>query len=465
MANLEELEKYKKIHMIGIGGVSMSGIAEILKHWGFSVTGSDTAQSEYTDSLNEHNIPVTIGHDIERVKKSDLVVYTAAISQDDPELTTARNSYIPTIERADFLGLLTKIFNDTICVSGTHGKTTTTSMISSCFLEGKLDPTIQVGAYLKQINGNYRLGNSEYFIIEACEYVESFLKFYPKTEIILNIDNDHLDYFKDMDHINLAFKKYVKLLPANGLLVINSDDPNCSALPKYTEAKTITYGIKNQKANFVARNITFNKNGFATFDCYYNNTFYKTFSLSVTGLHNVLNALACIAVCHMYGLNKEQIKNGLLKFKGAHRRFEYIGEFGNHISVYDDYGHHPTEIKVTANAMKNKTYNKSWIIFQPHTYSRTKNLLQDFAKTLTLFDNIIVTDIYAAREKNTYGISSQDLVNEITKLGRKAYYISDFNEIVNFVKSNALNNDLILTMGAGTITNISTMLAEPKENE
>lgn len=463
MANLEELEKYRKIHMIGIGGVSMSGIAEILNHWGFSVTGSDASQSEYTNDLIAHGIPVKIGHDLENVSRADLVVYTAAINQEDPELVQARKLYIPTIERADFLGILTKVFNDTICISGTHGKTTTTSMISSCFLEGKLDPTIQVGAFLKQINGNYRLGNSEYFIIEACEYVESFLKFYPKTEVILNIDNDHLDYFKDLEHIILAFQKYVKLLPANGLLVINSDDPNCVKLSKCTEAKTVTFGINNQKANFVARNINFNKNGFPTFDVYYNDTFYKTISLSITGMHNVLNALACIGVCHMYGLNKEQIKNGLLKFTGAHRRFEYVGDFGNHVSVYDDYGHHPTEIRATASAMKNKSYNKSWVIFQPHTYSRTKNLLSDFAKALTLFDNIIVTDIYAAREVNTYNISSKDLVDEIQKLGRKAYYIQNFDEIVSFVKSHALNNDLVLTLGAGTITNISGMLVEPKD--
>ncbi len=463
MANLEELEKYKKIHMIGIGGVSMSGIAEILNHFGFSVTGSDAASSEYTDSLIEHGIPVVIGHELDLVSKADLVVYTAAIPPDDPELIQAKKLFIPTIERADFLGLLTKAFNDTICISGTHGKTTTTSMISSCFLEGKLDPTIQVGAFLKQINGNYRLGNSEYFIIEACEYVESFLKFYPKTEVILNIDNDHLDYFKDMEHVNLAFKKYVKLLPANGLLVVNIDDENCAALAKYTEAKTITFGIENQKANFVARNITFNKNGYATFDAYYNNNFYKTITLSVTGYHNVYNALACISVCHIYGLNKEQIKNGLSKFTGAHRRFEFVGKFGNNVEVYDDYAHHPTEIKATAAAVKNKTYNKSWVIFQPHTYSRTKTLLSDFAKSLSLFDNIIITDIYAAREKNTYGISSQDLVDEISKLGRKAYYIQDFEEIANFVKSHALNNDLVVTLGAGTVTQISKMIAEPNE--
>ena len=460
MANLEELEKYKNIHMIGIGGVSMSGIAEILNHWGFHVTGSDASASEYTDNLIKHGITVEIGHDTANVSKADLVIYTAAIHQEDPELVAARDLYIPTIERADFLGILTKIFNDTICVSGTHGKTTTTSMITSCFLEGKLDPTVQVGAYLKQLDGNYRIGNSEYFIIEACEYVESFLKFYPKTEVILNIDNDHLDYFKDLEHIVLSFKKYAKLLPANGLLIVNIDDPNVAQLPRCTDAKTVTYSTKNMMANFVARNITFNKNGFPTFDVYYNNAFYKTFSLSIPGKHNVMNALACISTCHMYGLNKEQIKNGLLKFTGAHRRFEYVGEFNNNVSIYDDYGHHPTEIVATSEALKNKTYNKSWVVFQPHTYSRTKNLLKDFAKALVNFDNIIITDIYAAREINTYNVSSRDLVNEVKKLGKEALYITDFNEIATYLKEHTLDNDLVLTLGAGTIFQVGKLLTD-----
>ena len=369
----------------------------------------------------------------------------------------AESMHIPTVERADFLGIITKAFNNTICVSGTHGKSTTTSMLSVCFLEACKDPTIQVGAILKQINGNNRVGNSEYFILEACEYVESFLKFSPKTEIVLNIDNDHLDYFKDMDHIISSFAKYVKLLPDEGLLVLNADDENCSRLSRYTTAKVITYGIQNERANFVARNISFDNNGFASFDAYYNNSFYKTFKLSVPGQHNVLNALACIAVCHVYGLEKEDIKNGLLKFTGAHRRFEYVGSFNN-VQIYDDYGHHPTEIAAVASALKNKKYNQSWVIFQPHTYSRTKLLLHDFAKALANFDNIIITDIYAAREKNTYGITSRDLVNEIAKLGKKVYYINDFSQIVNFIKKNAISNDIILTQGAGTVTNIGPMI-------
>lgn len=459
MANLDELHQYKNIHMIGIGGTSMSGIAEILRNWNFNVTGSDLNESENTDKLIKHGVKVTIGHDIQSVSRADVVIYSAAVPNADIELQKAKELHIPTIERADFLGMITKAFEDTICISGTHGKSTTTSMIAICFLEACKDPSVQVGAILKQLNGNYRVGNSEYFIMEACEYVESFLKFHPTTEVILNIDNDHLDYFENLDNIKASFAKYVKLLPENGLLVLNADDENCSHLSRFTNAKTLTYGIQNQHANFVARNIVFDKNGFASFDAYFNDTFYKTVKLSVPGLHNVLNALATIAVCHSYGIEREDIKNGLLKFTGAHRRFEYVGSF-NGVNVYDDYGHHPTEIQAVADAMKNKKYNKSWVIFQPHTYSRTKTLLKDFAKALTNFDNIIITDIYAAREKNTYEISSRDLATEVANLGKKAYYIPEFSEIVNFVHQNAISGDIVLTQGAGTITQIGPMLCK-----
>ena len=459
MIDIEDLKQYKHIHLIGIGGVSMSGIAEILHSCGFIVTGSDTSQSEITDKLIKNHIPVKIGHDIDNLEKSNLVVFSAAVKKDDPELVRARELNIPIVERGTFLGILTKAFKDTICISGTHGKTTTTSMISLCFLEANMDPSIQVGAYLKQINGNYRVGNSDYFIIEACEYVESYLKLYPKVEVILNIDNDHLDYFGTLENIIKSFGNYIKLIPEDGLLVINWDDPNCRTLTKNTNAKVVTYGIKNENANFVARNIVFNNNGFPTFDVYHNNNFYKTISLSIPGAHNVMNALACIAVCNEYGIEKEDIKNALFKYTGAHRRFEFKGSFNN-VSVYDDYGHHPTEITATANALKQKKYNKSWVIFQPHTYSRTKTLLNDFANALLNFDNIIVTDIYAARENNTYNISSKDLVDKIKELGHDAIYISDFDEIVKYIKEHAKPSDIVLTVGAGTVTNIGPMLVE-----
>ena len=459
MANIDILKNYKHIHMIGIGGVSMSGIAEILKYWGFTVTGSDANESPIIKKKKKNGIYARVGHDFENLANSDIVVYSAAIKQDDPEIVKAKELGIPTIERADFLGKITSCFEDTICISGTHGKTTTTSMISCCFLEADTDPNIQVGAILKEIDGNYRVGDSDYFILEACEYVESFLKFNPKAEIILNIDNDHLDYFKTFDNIKNAFVKYVNLLPRDGLLVLNADDDNCLDLRKHSAARTITYGIKNEYANYIAKSISFDKNGFPTFDVYHNGNFYATIKLSVAGLHNVSNALACIALCDYYKLSKMNIKDALSKFTGASRRLEYKGIF-NGASVFDDYAHHPTEIKATASSIKNKEFNKSWVVFQPHTYSRTKELLDDFANALINFDNIIITDIYAAREENTYNISSQDLVNKINSLGKKAIYISDFNNIANYLKNHITQNDIIITLGAGTITNLSKHLID-----
>jgi UDP-N-acetylmuramate--alanine ligase len=447
--------------MIGIGGISMSGIAEILHHWGITVTGSDASESEITEKLQSNGITVHIGTNPALVEKAKLVIHTAAIKQDHPELIAAKYNNIPIVERSDFVGYLTKIYKDTIGVSGTHGKTTTTSMLSVCFLEANYDPTIQVGGLLKQINGNYRIGNSEYFILEACEYVESFLKFSPKSEIVLNIDNDHLDYFINFDNIKNAFIKYANLLPEDGSLVLNADDENCLDLRNHTKAKVITYGINNKNANYIAKNISFDDNGFAKYDVYYNNNYLSEIKLSVPGMHNVSNSLACIALCLEYKISRSVIKSALLKFTGTHRRFEYIGEYNN-VSVFDDYGHHPTEISATLSAMKNKKYNKSWVIFQPHTYSRTANLLEDFADSLSGFDNIIVTNIYAAREKNTYGISSEDLVKKInSKYSNKhAIYIPTFSNIAKYLKENISSNDIVLTLGAGTIRNVANLICK-----
>ena len=460
MANIDIFKNYKHIHMLGIGGVSMSGIAEMLKNWGFTVTGSDSNYSPIIKKLQKTGIYVRIGHDFENLSKADVVVYSAAIKQSDPEILKAKQLNIPIIERADFLGQITSCFEDTICISGTHGKTTTTSMISCCFLKANADPNIQVGALLKEIDGNYRIGNSEYFILEACEYVESFLKFSPKAEIILNIDNDHLDYFKNLDNIKKAFAKYVKLLPDDGLLILNGDDDNCKELPSLTKAKTITYGINNKNTNFFATNITFDDDGFPEFDVYHNNNLFGKFKLSVPGIHNILNALSCIALCTEYDISKEYIKKALIKFTGAHRRFEFKGKINNIASVYDDYAHHPTEIFATAKSLSHKNFNKSWVVFQPHTYSRTKNLLEDFAKVLLNFDNIIILDIYAARETNTYGITSKELVNKIHEFGKEAKYIPDFNECADYIKNNVEENDIVITLGAGTVTQIGPMLVD-----
>ena len=459
MPNIERLKKYNKIHMVGIGGVSMSGIAEILANWGFKVTGSNNVENENTKKLEEAGIKVFIGHSAENVIGSDVVVYTAAIKDDNIELVTAKANNIPIIERADFLGEITRCYQDTITIAGTHGKSTTTSMVSLCFLEAGKDPSIQVGADLSQINGNYKVGNSEHFIIESCEYVESFLKFSPKSEIILNIDNDHLDYFKTFENVKNAFIKYVKLLPDDGILVVNGDDKNCLDLPNYTNAKSLTYGITNKNVDFFAVNIVFDNDGFPEFDVYSHDKFYERIKLHVPGMHNVLNTLGCIALCNEYGLDKESIKNGLSKFTGVGRRFEFKGKVNN-ASIYDDYGHHPTEIIATAKALMNKKYNESWVVFQPHTYSRTKLLLEDFAKALLNFDNIIVLDIYAARETNTYNISSQDLANRIKELGKDALFIKDFDECVSYLKSHVKENDIIITQGAGTVTEIGGKLVE-----
>lgn len=459
MPNIDNIKKYKKIHMIGIGGVSMSGIAEILTNWGFEVSGSNNVDSDILHTLNEAGIKTFIGHNAENVVGSDCVVYTAAISKDNVELVHAKELGIPVIERSDFLGELTRCYENTIAISGTHGKTTTTSLVSLCFLEALQDPSIQVGAIIKELNGNYRVGNSENFIIEACEYVESFLKFSPKSEIILNIDNDHLDYYKTMDNVKRAFIKYVKLLPDDGHLIINADDSNCLDLPTYTKAATIKYGISNEDVDFSAKNIVFDEDGFPEFDVYKYNEFYEHMKLSIPGKHNILNSLACIALCDTYGISKEPIKIALEKFSGADRRFQFKGML-NGAKVYDDYGHHPTEVVATAKALSNKHYNESWVVFQPHTYSRTFNLLNEFANALLSFDHVIVTDIYAARETNTYDISSKDLVDEIIKLGKNAIYISSLEGCASYLKDNVKENDIVLTLGAGTVTNIGPMVVE-----
>ena len=456
---IDDLSKYKHIHLIGIGGVSMSAIAETLNNWNYIVTGSDISQSIITDNLNKHGIKTIIGHDLENSKKADLIIFSAAISENDPEMIIAKENNIPIIDRGSFVGYLTKLYKEAICISGTHGKTTTTSMISMCFVNANLDPTIEVGAILDSIGGNYRIGNSEFFILESCEYKANFLKFFPNTAIILNIDNDHLDYYKNFENIKKAFTDFALKVEPNGLVVTNADDINCYSLKDLVKSKFISYGIENENANFIAKNIVFNDNGFASFDVFKGKDYYENIELSVAGKHNILNALACIAVSDYYGISKEIIKSSLKDFTGAERRLEYKGTLENkNVSIFDDYAHHPTEIKATANSIKNKKYNKSWVIFQPHTYSRTKLLLDDFAEALSNFDNIILLDIYAARENNNFEISSKDLANKIKELGKDCLYIPDFEETINYIKENIETNDIVITLGAGTVTNIGPML-------
>ncbi len=456
---LDSIKQYQKIHMIGIGGVSMSGLAEHLMHFGFTITGSDTNESNNTLHLKSLGVEVAIGHKKEMIDNTDLVVYTAAIPTSDEEFVYAKEKNKKMMERSEFLGEITKCYQECICISGTHGKTTTTSMIAMCFLKANLDPTIEVGAHLKAIEGNNRTGNSEYFILEACEYVDSFLQFHPHTEIILNIDNDHLDYFKNIENIKKSFYAFTERLNETGVIVANFDDENTKEVLSKTNHQIISYGINNKEANFVATNIQVDDYGYPTFDVLKDKEYFETFHLNVHGKHNILNALATIATCYRYQIDKKDIKEGLEEFTGASRRFEKIGEYQG-IPVFDDYAHHPTEIEVTFLSSKEIPHQKTWAIFEPHTYTRTEAHLNDFANVLSKFDHIILADIYAAREVNTSGISSKDIESLILEKNPNCIYLESYEKIIAYLKENIKKGDIVITIGAGTVNQVGYKLIE-----
>lgn len=461
------LENIKRIHMIGIGGVSMSGIAIILQKAGYEVTGSDKNEGDMIETLIKSGIPVFIGSNAELVKDADVVVYTSAINQHDPEFVRAKALNKPLYERAKFLGLLLNSYKISICISGTHGKTTTTSMLSSIFVDAGLDPNIQVGAKFKKLdNLNYRIGASNYFILEACEYVDSFLNFPHNTAVVLNIDEDHLDYFSGIDEIKESFKKFILMLPKNGILVINKDDINCRDVVNELKEELIKNGIKiytfsigDPTATIYAKNISCNIKGFYSFEVYnakINNT-YK-FYLTVPGIHNVYDALAAITTSFAHGVSFENMQKSLNEFSGAKRRFEFKKEIDKDILVYDDYAHHPTEIKSTLSAAKQKEHKRIIAVFQPHTFTRTKELLDDFATAFTDADIAIISDIYAAREKDDGTISSKDLVNKLVYNNVNAIYLPKFDEIIKYLREIMKPGDIILTIGAGNITYLSDKL-------
>ena len=439
------------IHMIGIGGISMSGLAEILKNKGYIVKGSDMNDSSIVEKLRNSGINVTIGHNSSNIGNSDAVIFTAAVKKDNPEYIEAEKRGIPIIERSVLLGEITRMYSDTIAIAGTHGKTTTTSMVASAFLEAKQDPTVSVGGELKIIDGNYKIGNSKYFVTEACEYVESFLEFSPKVAVILNVETDHLDYYRDLEHIKSAFYKFENRLPDDGYAVLNADDENSNELMKNEKYNKVTFGIKNT-ADYVAKNIMFERDK-TTYDLYVDGKFAEKIELTIPGLHNIYNSLACIAVCGIYKLNIKDVKLALYKFGGAKRRFERKGEYKG-AYIYDDYAHHPSEIKATLSAAKEKKANKIWCVFQPHTYTRTKTLLNEFSESFYDADNVIITDIYAAREKDNGEISAKDLVDKIQGTSNNAIYMKDFSEIEEFLKNKLKPGDLFLTIGAGDVYKI-----------
>ena len=462
-----DLDSVSKIHMIGIGGISMSGIAVMLKSQGKTVTGSDAKRGPMIEILEQEGIDIFIGSNPERLEGCDLVVYTAAICETDAEYLKAIELGIPTLERAPFLGIMLKEYDKVICVSGMHGKTTTTSIIASAFKSINTNPTVLVGSKLKELNNlNYMIGDKNYFILEACEYVDSFLNFPPTTAVILNIEEDHLDYFDGIDHIKESFSKFISLIHENGNLVICIDDKNCRDILKYSEnilndknISVYTYSIQDNSARIYAENISLNPNGCYSFDAIVDGIYLDTYSLIVPGKHNVLNCLATIgAVVSNENGKVKDIKSSLESFTGASRRFEFKKELANKVRIYDDYAHHPTEIKATLKSAKDTGAKRVIAIFEPHTYSRTKSLLKEFSEAFEDADIAIIADIYAAREPNDETISSRMLADKISDNGVNAIYIPTYDKIVEYIHSVVQEGDIILTIGAGTITNLSSML-------
>ena len=446
------------IHFIGIGGISMSGLAAILLREGFTVSGSDSKATDLTERLAKAGAKIRCPQSADNITDDiDAVVYTAAIHPSNPEFAAAVEKSIPLLTRAELLGQMMRSYRIPICVSGTHGKTTTTSMAAHILMAGNMDPTISVGGILPLIEGNYRIGSKDTFLMEACEYTNSFLSFFPKISLILDIDADHLDFFKDLEDIRRSFRKFAELLPEDGTLIINADDPACKMITKDLNCRIITYSEENAKADYTADLVTYDEHGNASFRVLHHGAPYGSFSLQVPGQHNVGNALAAIALACELGLGADVIQEGFSSFHGTNRRFEYKGKMGG-ATVIDDYAHHPTEIKATLRTAQRVPHKTIWCVFQPHTYTRTKALLPQFAEALSIADKVILADIYAARELDIYGISSRDLQEEITKLGTDCLYFPSFGEIEDYLRDHASEGDLVITMGAGNIVQVGEAL-------
>lgn len=453
-----DFQKKGHIYFMGIGGISMSGFAELLHAEGFTISGSDQKETKLTSHLESLGITVKYGQYKENITNDiDLVVYTAAISKDNEEYQAAVSAGIPMMDRAEMVGQVMKNYERAIAISGTHGKTTTTSMVSHIFLEAKLDPTISVGGILKAINGNLRVGKSGNFITEACEYTNSFLKFHPTISMILNIEEDHMDFFKDINDIRHSFEQFTDLLPETGLLIINGEIDNYKELSSHCKGKVLTYSVTDATCNYSATNISYDEMGRGAFDVVENGTVIGHIQLSVVGEHNISNALGSIALARYLKIPMEQIATGLKAFEGTDRRFQYKGEISG-VTIIDDYAHHPTEIAATLEAAKKYPHKNTWCVFQPHTYTRTKAFLDDFAKALSKADKVVLADIYAAREVDPGDISSADIMERIKDLGTEAYYFETFDEIENFLLKNCATGDMLITMGAGDIVKVGESL-------
>jgi len=450
-----KLSDYKSVYFLGIGGISMSSLAMILKNRGFTVSGYDQRRSSATEALEREGIKVYYEYNKDNSKGAELCVYTAAIASDNPELLYVKENGIPLMSRAQLLGIIAKDYKYSIAIAGTHGKSTTSGMLSQIFLTyPEYDPTILVGAELPAIHSAYRTGKSESFIFEACEYKDSFLSFYPRICVVLNVELDHTDYFKSLDDMTTSFSKFICNCGDDGIAVINADSPNAVKAACCFKGSVITYSITDKNADFFCDNISFCE-GFPSFDLYIKGEKQRRYTLSIPGLHNVSNALAAIACAKLCSLPDDAIAEGLMQFHGVCRRFEFKGRC-NGALVYDDYAHHPREVAATLQAARQMHPERLVVVFEPHTFTRLRDFLDDFAEALSESDVTIIAPIYAAREKNTSGISQKSLSERIP--GATAF--DSFEEINTYIHTIAKKGDLILTLGAGDITKLAEMLVK-----
>ena len=446
------------IYFIGIGGISMSGLAEILLKEGFRISGSDMQRSALTETLEERGAKVFIGQRYENVTPDvDCVVYTAAIREDNPEFVAAKDLSLPMLTRAELLGQMMRAYRSSIAVSGTHGKTTTTSMLSHILLEAETDPTISVGGILPVIGSNVRIGARDTFLLEACEYTNSFLSFYPTVEIILNIEADHLDFFKDIDDIRNSFRLFVKRMPDDGTLIIDSRIRDYGEIVGDFKGRVIT--VSGEGADYTAEDVVFDSLAHPSFTLVKGGEKAGRIELSVPGEHNVGNALAAAAAAEAAGIPFGAVQRGLKAFTGAERRFEKKGEYNGAV-IIDDYAHHPQEIEATLAAAARCPKERLWVVFQPHTYSRTKALLESFAGALKKADHVILADIYAAREKDTLGMSAALVAERVNAAGGNAEYVGGFDEIEAYLRKMLIPGDMCITMGAGDVYKIGERLAK-----
>lgn len=450
MNNIDLLNNVKKIHFVGIGGSGMCPMAEILNKEGFEITGSDIYESDTLERIRALHIPVYIGHKKENVLGKDLIVYTAAVKRNNPELLAAQEFNIPAIERSVMLGLVTKRYSKSIAVSGTHGKTSTTAMITQILTTGKADPTAIIGGKLPFIGGNSRVGKSDIIVCEACEYVDTFLQLHPYISVILNIDADHLDYFGSLENIKKSFNKFGN--QTSGLIIYNGDDKNSVDTVNDINIKKLSFGL-NENNDYYAKDITTKSGAKMSFSLMKKGQKLCDIKLNVPGKHNIYNALAAAVVADYLSIDTKFIKKALSEFTGVHRRFEILGN-PNDIVVADDFAHHPTEITAILNSAMSMGFNTVWAVFQPHTYSRTAILINDFAKALSIADKVIISEILAVREENTYNIYSKDLGEKVPN----SVCIDSFEDITEYIKNNAKPGDLVLTMGGGNVYKCANMI-------